>query len=49
MACELLVVTYGIQFPHQGWNPGSLLWEHGILAPGLPGSPEKTSEGVGKP
>ena len=26
-ARELLVVTCGIQFPDQGWNPGPLHWE----------------------
>ena len=26
-----------ISFPDQGWNPGPLLWEHGVLATGPPG------------
>ena len=31
------VAAYGIQFPNQGSNPGSLHWEHGVLATGPPG------------
>ena len=27
----------GSQFPGQGWNPGPLNWEHGVLATGQPG------------
>ena len=34
---DLSVVAYGIQFPGQGLNLGSLLWKHGVLATGPPG------------
>ena len=27
----------GSEFPHQGLNPGPLLWEHGVLTTGPPG------------
>ena len=37
VACELLVVACGILFSDQGWNPGPLDWEHGVLATGPPG------------
>ena len=33
----VLVVTCGIQFPHQGSNLGPLHWECGVLATGPPG------------
>ena len=36
MACELLVSACGIQFPHQGLNPGPLHWQYGVLAKGPP-------------
>ena len=36
MACELLVVTCGIQFPDQGSNEGALHWEYGVIATGPP-------------
>ena len=36
-AYRILVAACGIQFPKQGSNPGSLLWEHRVLATGLPG------------
>ena len=39
VACELLVAACGILFSDQGWNPGPLDWEHGVLATGPPGSP----------
>ena len=32
-----LVATYGIQFPDQGSNLGTLHWESGVLATGPPG------------
>ena len=32
MACKLLAVACGIQFPDQRQNPGRLNWEHGVLA-----------------
>ena len=35
-ACELLVVTYGMQFPDQELNQGPLNWTHRILATGSP-------------
>ena len=41
VACELLVVTCGIQFPDQGSNPGPLHWECIVLATGHQGSPCK--------
>ena len=31
MACELLDVACGIQFPDQGLNLGPLHWEQGVL------------------
>ena len=34
VACKLLVVAWGIQFPNQGSNPGPLHWEHRVLASG---------------
>ena len=34
VACELLVVACGIQFPHWGLNPGPLHWEHRVSATG---------------
>ena len=37
MAGEHLVSAYGIYFPDQGWNPGPLHWEPGVLASGPPG------------
>ena len=37
VACKLLVVACGIQFPDQGSNPGPLHWERGVLATGPPG------------
>ena len=37
VAHGLLVVACGIQFPDQGWNPGSLHWEREVLATGPPG------------
>ena len=33
--CWVLVTACGIWFPGQGWNPGPLHWEHGVLASGL--------------
>ena len=38
VACKLLVVAYGIPFPNQGLNLGSLHWENGVLATGPPGN-----------
>ena len=38
MACELLAVACGIQFPDQGLNPGPLHWEVRVLATGPPGT-----------
>ena len=32
-----LVAAYGVQFPDQGWNPGPLHLEHGVLDTGPPG------------
>ena len=32
---ELWAAASGLQFPHQGWNPGPLHWERGLSAPGL--------------
>ena len=38
VAWELLWhVACGIWFPHWGWSPGPLHWEHWILAKGQPG------------
>ena len=34
---SLVVAVSGILFPDQGWNPGPLHWELGVLAPGPPG------------
>ena len=34
VACILLVVACGIQFPDQGLNPGHLNWEPGVLTTG---------------
>ena len=42
VVCELLVMAYGIWFPDQGWSPGPLHWEHGVLALGHQGSPKLT-------
>ena len=28
---------------HQGWNPGSLHWDHGVLATGSPGKSQECS------
>ena len=39
VACILLVVECGMWLPDQGWNPGSLLWELGVLATGPPRKP----------
>ena len=36
VACDLLVAACGIQFPVQGSNPGTLHWEHEVLATGPP-------------
>ena len=36
---KLLAVVHGISFPDQGWDPGPLHWECGILATGPPGKP----------
>ena len=36
VAHELLAAVCGIYFPNQGWNPGPLLWECGVLATGPP-------------
>ena len=36
VACELLTVVCGIQFPDQGLNPGPLHWENRFLATGPP-------------
>ena len=41
--CEVLVAACGIQFPDQGWNPGPLHWEHGVLATG---PPEKSQSSI---
>ena len=32
---ELSAAASGLQFPHQGWNPGPLHWERGVSATGL--------------
>ena len=37
VACDPLVVAYGIQFSNQGLNSGCLPWEHRVLATGPPG------------
>ena len=34
---KLLVAACGIQFPHQGWSPGPVHWEHRVIATGPPG------------
>ena len=36
VACELLTVVRGIQFPDQGLNPGPVHWENRFLATGPP-------------
>ena len=40
VACKLLVVACGIQFPAQGSNPGPLYWEGRVLATGQPEVPK---------
>ena len=37
VACRLLVVACGIQFPDQGWNLGPLHWERRVLPTGSSG------------
>ena len=37
VACRLLVMACGVQFPDQGWNPGSVHWERRVLATGTQG------------
>ena len=32
---QILVVVCGVQFPHQGLNPGLLYWEQGVLTTAL--------------
>ena len=34
---QVLLVAYGILVPWPGLNPGTLHWEHGVLATGSPG------------
>ena len=37
--CKLLAAARGIQFSDQEFSSGPLHWEHGVLAPWLPGKP----------
>ena len=41
VACELLIAACRIEFPDQGWNPGFLHWEYGVLANGQAGKSQE--------